>query len=89
MLPEVTKETCLDFSIENHLEDVIKLRDALFVFCEENGIREKDVQVIGTGCVLRTAVIFFGFGMTAYHLIPWNIRRRKRKVGRLPWEELP
>lgn len=47
MLPEVTKETCLDFSIENHLEDVIKLRDALFVFCEENGIREKDAKLIG------------------------------------------
>ncbi len=47
MLPEVTEETCLDFSIENHLEDVIKLRDALFVFCEENSIREKDAKLIG------------------------------------------
>lgn len=47
MLPGVTEETCLDFSVENHLEDVIKLRDALFVFCEENGIREKDAKMIG------------------------------------------
>lgn len=47
MLPKVTEETCLDFSIENHLEDVIKLRDALFDFCEENGIMEKDAKRIG------------------------------------------
>ncbi len=47
MLPTVTEETSLDFSIENHLEDVIKLRDSLFVFCEENGIREKDAKLVG------------------------------------------
>ena len=47
MLPEVKEEIFLDFSIENHLEDVIKLRDALFVFCAENGIREKDAKLIG------------------------------------------
>ena len=47
MLPKITEETCLDFSIENHLEDVIKLRDALFAFCGENGIREKDARLIG------------------------------------------
>lgn len=47
MLPEVGEETCLDFSIENHLEDVIKLRDTLFVFCGENNIREKDAKLIG------------------------------------------
>ncbi len=39
--------TYLDFSIENHLEDEIKLRDALFVFCGENGIKEKDAKRIG------------------------------------------
>lgn len=49
MLPDVTEETCLDFSVENHLEDVIKLRDALFVFCEENGIGEKDARMLGLG----------------------------------------
>ena len=41
MLPDIAEETCLDFSIENHLEDVIKLRDALFDFCKENGIGER------------------------------------------------
>lgn len=47
MLPDIAEETCLDFSIENHLEDVIKLRDALFDFCKENGIGEKDAKMIG------------------------------------------
>lgn len=47
MLPSVKEEICLDFSIENQIEDVIKLRDALFDFCEKNGIREKDARMIG------------------------------------------
>lgn len=47
MLPRVKEEICLDFSIENQIEDVIKLRDALFDFCEKNGIREKDARMIG------------------------------------------
>lgn len=47
MLPEIKEEIFLDFSIENHLEDVIKLRDALFDFCRENDIREKDAKLLG------------------------------------------
>lgn len=47
MLPKIVEETYLDFSIENHMEDVIKLRDALFAFCGENNIREKDAKLIG------------------------------------------
>lgn len=47
MLPEIVEETYLDFSIENHMEDVIKLRDVLFAFCGENNIREKDAKLIG------------------------------------------
>ncbi|MDE7331806.1 MAG: ATP-binding protein [Lachnospiraceae bacterium] len=47
MLPKVKEEICLDFSIRNHLEDVIKLRDALFLFCGKNHIREKDTKLIG------------------------------------------
>ena len=47
MLPKIKEEVCLDLSIENHLEDVIKLRDALFCFCVEHHIREKDAKLIG------------------------------------------
>lgn len=47
MLPQVTDETYLDFSMENDLEDVTKLRDRLFVFCADNGIGEKDAKLIG------------------------------------------
>lgn len=47
MLPKVKEERCFDFSIENHLEDVIRLRDTLFSFCRENHIDEKDANLIG------------------------------------------
>ncbi len=47
MLPKIKEERCFDFSIENHLEDVIRLRDTLFSFCEENRIDEKDANLIG------------------------------------------
>ncbi len=47
MLPKIKEEVCLDFSIENQLEDVIKLRDALLCFCAENHIGEKDAKLIG------------------------------------------
>lgn len=47
MLPKVEEERSFDFSIENHLEDVIRLRDTLFSFCRENHIDEKDANLIG------------------------------------------
>ena len=47
MLPEIKEEVCLDFSIENHIKDVIRLRDALLVFCRDNDIGRKDANLIG------------------------------------------
>lgn len=47
MLPTVKEETFLDFSIENHIEDVTRLRDRLFAFCAENGIGEREANLLG------------------------------------------
>ncbi|MCI9174038.1 MAG: hypothetical protein HFH49_03690 [Lachnospiraceae bacterium] len=47
MLPRVEEEKCLDFSMENNLQDVVELRNQLFAFCRENKIAERDANFMG------------------------------------------
>lgn len=44
MLPQVTNEVSLDFSVRNQIEDVVTLRDQLLEFCAHNGIGGKDAN---------------------------------------------
>ncbi len=47
MLPQVADEKFLDCSIENDLEEVVAFREKLFLFCQENGIGERDRKILG------------------------------------------
>lgn len=47
MLPEVTEVQNLDCSVRNDLNEVIAFREKLFVFCEENGITDRDAKILG------------------------------------------
>ena len=47
MLPQVSDEKYLDCSIENDLEEVVAFREKLFLFCQENGIGERDRKILG------------------------------------------
>lgn len=47
MLPQVSDVRTLDCSIRNDLNEVVAFREKLFIFCEENGISEKDGRILG------------------------------------------
>lgn len=62
MLPQVTEEKCLDFSMENNLQDMVALRDQLFAFCRENKIAERDANFMGLALEEITAnIVKYGY----------------------------
>ncbi len=62
MLPQIKEETFFDFSIENDMEDVTRLRDRLFVFCADNGICERDANLLGLALEEITAnIVRYGY----------------------------
>lgn len=62
MLPQITDEVSLDFSMKNQLEDVAALRDQLLDFCADNGIGEKDARFLALALEEMTAnVVKYGY----------------------------
>lgn len=62
MLPQITDEVSLDFSMKNQLEDVAALRDQLLDFCADNGIGEKDARFLALALEEMTAnIVKYGY----------------------------
>ena len=62
MLPQVTNEVSLDFSMKNELADVAALRDQLMDFCADNGIGEKNANYLALALEEMTAnIIRYGY----------------------------
>lgn len=62
MLPQVKHESHLDFTIENHLEDVTRLRDRLLGFCAAHGIKEKNAVFLALALEELTAnIVRYGY----------------------------
>jgi len=62
MLPQVTNEVSLDFSMKNELADVAALRDQLMDFCADNGIGEKNANYLALALEEMTAnIIWYGY----------------------------
>lgn len=62
MLPEITDEKYLDFSMENNLQDMVVLRDQLLEFCKENGITERDGTFLALALEEITAnIVKYGY----------------------------
>jgi Na+-driven multidrug efflux pump/anti-sigma regulatory factor (Ser/Thr protein kinase) len=47
MLPSIGDEIFLDYSIENSLDDVVKLSEELICFCSDNNIAEMEAKTLG------------------------------------------
>ncbi|MCI8483898.1 MAG: hypothetical protein HFH41_06120 [Lachnospiraceae bacterium] len=62
MLPEITDEKYLDFSMENNLQDMVVLRDQLLEFCKDNGITERDGTILALALEEITAnIVKYGY----------------------------
>ena len=62
MLPQVTNEVSLDFSVRNQIEDVVTLRDQLLEFCAHNGIGGKEANHLALALEEMTAnIVQYGY----------------------------
>ncbi len=80
MLPQVTNEVSLDFSMENQFEDITLFRDEVLDFCVENGIGEKDARYLALALEEMTAnIVKYGYrsGQKNYMDISFTIQDEK------------
>lgn len=80
MLPEITDEKFLDCSIESNLEEVIAFRERLFGFCAENGISDRDANILGLATEeIASNIVQYGYqsGRRNYMDISFTIQDDK------------
>ncbi len=62
MLPKVSDEKSLDCSVESNLNEVIAFRERLFSFCKQNGISERDANILGLAVEeLAANIVKYGY----------------------------
>lgn len=80
MLPSIRDEKFLDVSIRNDMKEVIAFRERLFLFCEENGIAERDARLLGLATEeIAANVVQYGYrdGKKNYMDISFTIQDDK------------